>query len=114
MIAQQKLRFSLASLTLSLIFLAGSQISIAQNAAATKSAASHPRVFLLDAEMLARLKGAPAIDSRKQEVVTAVIAAADKAMHEGPFSVMQKAVVPPQWRQARLHESGPLFLGRPG
>src|SRR6202041_3887057 len=113
MIAQQNLRFSLASLTLSLIFLAGPQISIAQNAAATESAASHPRVFLLDAEMLARLKGAPAIDSRKQEVVTAVTAAADKAMHEGPFSVMQKAVLPPSGDKHDYMSQAPYFWADP-
>jgi hypothetical protein len=113
MIAQQNLRFSLALLTLSLIFLAGPQISIAQNAAAIESAASHPRVFLLDAEMLARLKGAPAIESRKQEVVTAVTAAADKAMHEGPFSVMQKAVLPPSGDKHDYMSQAPYFWADP-
>ena len=113
MIAQQNLRFTLASLTLSLIFLAGPQISIAQNAAATESAASHPRVFLLDAEMLAQLKTAPAIDSRKQELVTAVTAAADKAMHEGPFSVMQKAVIPPSGDKHDYMSQAPYFWADP-
>ena len=113
MIAQQNLRFSLASLTLSLIFLSGPQISIAQNAAATESAASQPRVFLLDAGMLAHLKGAPAIDSRKQEVVTAVTAAADKAMHEGPFSVMQKAVLPPSGDKHDYMSQAPYFWADP-
>jgi Alginate lyase len=113
MIAQQNSRFSLASLTLSLIFLAGPQISIAQNAAATESAASHPRVFLLDAEMLAHLKTAPAIDSRKQELVKAVTAAADKAMHEGPFSVMQKAVVPPSGDKHDYMSQAPYFWADP-
>src|SRR5438552_3320756 len=54
-----------------------------------------PRVFLLDAKMLADIKSAAPGDPRKQEVVNAAVAAADKAMHEGPFSVMQKGVVPP-------------------
>jgi len=54
-----------------------------------------PRVFLLNAQELATLRAADAKDPRRQEVVRAAVAAADRAMTEGPFSVMDKPVVPP-------------------
>jgi len=109
----QNLRFSLSSLTLLFLFIAGTQPSIAQVAAETESIASQPRVFLLDAKMLAHLKTAASSDSRKQEVVTAVTAAADKAMNEGPFSVMQKAVVPPSGDKHDYMSQAPYFWADP-
>jgi hypothetical protein len=63
--------------------------------------------------MLAHLKTAASSDSRKQEVVTAVTAAADKAMHEGPFSVMQKAVVPPSGDKHDYMSQAPYFWADP-
>ena len=54
-----------------------------------------PRVFLLNAQELATLRSADANDPRRQELVHAVMAAADRAMTEGPFSVMDKPVLPP-------------------
>jgi hypothetical protein len=54
-----------------------------------------PRVFLLNAQELATLRAADAKDPRRQEVVRAAVAAADRAMTEGPFSVMDKPVAPP-------------------
>lgn len=109
----QNLYFCLPSLTLSLLLFARPQPSIAQTAAGTESRASQPRVFLLDAKMLAHLKTAASSDSRKQEVVTAVTAAADKAMHEGPFSVMQKAVVPPSGDKHDYMSQAPYFWADP-
>jgi hypothetical protein len=44
-----------------------------------------PRVFLLNAHELATLRAADANDPRRQELVRAVVAAADHAMTEGPF-----------------------------
>jgi hypothetical protein len=54
-----------------------------------------PRVFLLNAQELATLRAADAKNPRRQEVVRAAVATADRAMTEGPFSVMDKPVVPP-------------------
>lgn len=109
----RNLRFCLPSLTLSFLLLAQPQASIAQVGAGTKSIASQPRVFLLDAKMLIHLKSAPSSDSRKQEVVTAVTTAADKAMNEGPFSVMQKAVVPPSGDKHDYMSQAPYFWADP-
>jgi hypothetical protein len=93
MFMQQNLRFCSSSLALSSILLAGLQTSIAQTAGGTKSIASQPRAFLMDAKMLVHIKSAASSDSRKQEVVKAVTTTADNVMHEGPFSVMQKAII---------------------
>lgn len=54
-----------------------------------------PHVFLLDAQELAALRAADASDPRRQELVRAAVAAADHAITEGPFSVMDKPVTPP-------------------
>lgn len=80
---------------------------------ASESATSQPRVFLLDAGMLAHIKAAPANDARRQEIVRAVSTAADKAMHEGPFSVMQKAVVPPSGDKHDYMSQAPYFWADP-
>lgn len=75
--------------------------------------AAPPRVFLLDAKMLADIKAAGPADPRKQVVVSAVITAADKAMQEGPFSVMQKAVVPPSGDKHDYMSQAPYFWADP-
>ena len=72
-----------------------------------------PRVFLEDGVMIARLKAAPASDARRQEVVAAAVASADKAMHEGPFSVMQKAVTPPSGDKHDYMSQAPYFWPDP-
>jgi hypothetical protein len=71
------------------------------------------RVFLLDTNMLTRIKATPPTDPRKKEVVTAVLAAADKAMTEGPFSVMQKTVVPPSGDKHDYMSQAPYFWPDP-
>ena len=85
-----------------------SQRSIAQGAGE-----SQPRVFLLDARMLARVHAAPESDVRKQELVKVAKAAADKSMHEGPFSVMQKGVVPPSGDKHDYMSQAPYFWADP-
>ena len=73
---------------------AGAQNSTPQNANLAPSRAFLPQVFLLDAHELATLHSADVKDPRRQEAVQAAVAAADRAMTEGPFSVMDKPVTP--------------------
>jgi len=80
---------------------------------ATGTMTSPPRVFLLDARMLAATKLAPPDDAHRQEVVHAAIVAADKAMQEGPFSVMQKGVVPPSGDKHDYMSHAPYFWPDP-
>ena len=75
MLVQRGFRVCL-SLVLSFVLFAGLQQSVAQVAGE-----SQPRVFLLDAKLLASIHAAPESDTRKQELVKVVRAAADKAMH---------------------------------
>jgi hypothetical protein len=63
--------------------------------------------------MLAEIKSAAPGDPRRQEVVNAAVAAADKAMHEGPFSVMQKDVVPPSGDKHDYMSQAPYFWADP-
>jgi len=74
---------------------------------------SQPRAFLLDGKMLAAIQAAPPTDSRKHEVVAVATAAADKAMTEGPFSVMQKTVAPPSGDKHDYMSQAPYFWPDP-
>ncbi len=74
---------------------------------------SPPRVFLLNAKMLAEIKSAAPDDAHRQEFVNAAIKAADKAMAEGPFSVMQKGVVPPSGDKHDYMSQAPYFWPDP-
>src|SRR5262245_11940190 len=56
--------------------------------------ASEPRVFLLDAATLAEQKQRYSADPNNA-LATALRTAADRAMKEGPFSVMDKQMLPP-------------------
>ena len=85
--------------------------SFAQTASDAPLAA--PRVFLYDGTMLAKLKGSDASDPRRQEVVRAAKAAADKAMTEGPFAVTQKAVTPPSGDKHDYMSQAPYFWPDP-
>ena len=108
------LKFGLASLSLSVASFAGAQTpSSAKTAKVMVTVTSLPRVFLLDAKMLAEIKSAGLGDPRKQAVVAAAIAAADKAMREGPFSVMQKGVVPPSADKHDYMSQAPYFWADP-
>jgi hypothetical protein len=77
------------------------------------SAAVEPRVFLYDGAMLAKLKGADRNDARRQEVVRAATEAAEKAMHEGPFSVTQKTIAPPSGDKHDYMSQAPYFWPDP-
>jgi hypothetical protein len=75
--------------------LAAALPSAAQNRKSQIANPAPPRVFLLDAQELATLRAADAKDPLRQKLVSAVVAAADHAIAEGPFSVMDKPVTPP-------------------
>jgi hypothetical protein len=75
--------------------LAAALPAAAQKPTPQNANSAPPRVFLLNAQELAALRSADANDPRRQQLVHAVIAAADRAMTEGPFSVMDKPVLPP-------------------
>src|SRR5260221_416673 len=68
-----------------------------------------PRVFLLDAKTLAAQKQTHAND----ELVVAVRQAADRAMKEGPFSVMDKDRVPPSGDKHDYMSQGPYWWLNP-
>ena len=75
--------------------LAAALPAAAQNHQPQHANPAPPRVFLLDAQELATLRTADVNDPRRQAVVGAAVAAADHAMTEGPFSVMDKQIAPP-------------------
>ncbi|HTF72598.1 MAG TPA: alginate lyase family protein [Edaphobacter sp.] len=72
-----------------------------------------PRVFLFDPAMLVRLKNADAGDAHKQQVFLAAKTAADRAMHEGPFSVVQKGITPPSGDKHDYMSQAPYFWADP-
>lgn len=77
------------------------------------SAKALPRVFLLNANELAGIRAADAKDARRQNIVRAATAAADRAMSEGPFSVMQKAITPPSGNKHDYMSQAPYFWADP-
>src|SRR5580704_1543365 len=109
----QRVRGRRATWVFLLLLSAAGQITAAQIAPVSKSPVAQPRVFLLDGPMLVRIKNAKATDPRRQQVLQAVTAAADKAMHEGPFSVMQKAVLPPSGDKHDYMSQAPYFWADP-
>lgn len=54
-----------------------------------------PRVFLLDAKIVAQHRQQPGASSSSDAIAVAARQAADKVLDDGPFSVMQKSRVPP-------------------
>lgn len=77
------------------------------------SPAPQPRVFLLNAKELASIRAADASDSRRQQIVRTAVTAADRAMSEGPFSVMQKSVTPPSGDKHDYMSHAPYFWADP-
>jgi hypothetical protein len=67
-----------------------------------------PRVFLLDAKTLAKQK-----QQANRELVVAARDAADRAMKEGPFSVMDKDAVPPSGDKHDYMSQGPYWWPNP-
>jgi hypothetical protein len=108
------LRLCALSLFLLSAFNAGAQTSpLGEVSKSLGTAAAPPRVFQLDARMLAGLKSAKTDDPRRQQVVKAALTAADKAMREGPFSVTQKTVVPPSGDKHDYMSQAPYFWADP-
>jgi Alginate lyase len=100
------------SRVLGLCFVLLVAFSEIQSVAQTK-AAELPRVFLLDAKEIARIKTASENDPRRRQVVQVAIKVAERAMRDGPFSVMQKAVVPPSGDKHDYMSQAPYFWADP-
>jgi hypothetical protein len=71
------------------------------------------RVFQLNSGGLERIKAAAQNDARAKTIVEAAVTAADKAMRDGPFSVMQKAVTPPSGDKHDYMSQAPYFWADP-
>jgi hypothetical protein len=87
--------------------------AFAQDRTSQNSNSAAPRVFLLNAQELATLRAADASDPRRQELVRATVAAADRALTEGPFSVMDKSVTPPSGDKHDYMSHAPYFWADP-
>jgi hypothetical protein len=79
--------------------------------------AKEPRVFLLDARLLAaekqQLANTKTKAGTKSPLAAAAIEAADRAMKEGPFSVMQKDIAPPTGDKHDYMSLAPYFWQDP-
>lgn len=75
--------------------------------------AQQPRVFLLDAALLARVKDAPANDAGKLRLIAAATRDADRAMHDSPFTVMSKGITPPSGDKHDYMSQAPYFWPDP-
>lgn len=82
-------------------------------AATVHLSAQQPRVFLLDSHTLAALHAAPANDPAKQNVVRLATAEADRALHDGPFSVTFKGLTPPSGDMHDYMSQAPYFWPDP-
>lgn len=72
-----------------------------------------PRVFLLDARQLAAVRASAASNATSKHIVEAAIAAAERVAQEGPFSVVQKAVLPPSGDKHDYMSQAPYFWADP-
>ena len=73
-----------------------------------------PRVFLLNAEVLHQERqSAQAHPKRPSDVVRSARAEADKAINEGPYSVMQKTATPPSGDKHDYMSLAPYFWPNP-
>lgn len=82
------------------------------SAAAVAQSAAPPRVFLLDAKMLEEQKHQLALN-RHSPLPVMLKKEADKAMNDGPFSVMQKQVNPPSGSKHDYLSQAPYFWPNP-
>jgi hypothetical protein len=114
MVVRLKLHFCISFLIL--VSALASAAQIPARVAAPKSidgGLPPPRVFLLDGKGLAEVKAAAPGDAHRMEVVTEAVAAADRSMPEGPFSVMQKGVIPPSGDKHDYMSQAPYFWPDP-
>jgi len=88
---------------------AQSALAKGQQAADAAKSGERPRVFLLDQQALEKVKNA----GRDSETLAAVKRAADRALGEGPFSVMQKEQVPPSGDKHDYMSQAPYFWPNP-
>jgi hypothetical protein len=72
-----------------------------------------PRIFLLNARELANIRARYESDPRRREIVRAAVAAADRALKQGPFSVLDKAVTPPSGDKHDYMSQAPYFWADP-
>jgi hypothetical protein len=97
-----------------LLIAATAAAASAQNEPAkTAISDAPPRVFLLNAKELARLRVADPKDPRRQEMIRAAVAEADRAMTQGPFSVMDKTITPPSGDKHDYMSHAPYFWADP-
>ena len=87
--------------------------SAAQKSAPQSANPAPPRVFLLHAQELAALRAADANDPRRQKVVQAAVAAGDRVLNAGPFSVMDKLLTPPSGDKHDYMSQAPYFWADP-
>ena len=86
------------------LLLAGSAASLC---------AQQPLVFLLNAKLLGEIKATPDTDAEKQNIVRLATADADRAMHDGPYSVTFKGVTPPSGDKHDYMSQAPYFWPDP-
>lgn len=82
-------------------------------ASAGAALAQEPRTFLLNPQVLTEIKSAPAGDSDRQHIIQLATEAADKALNEGPFTVMSKGVTPPSGDKHDCMSQAPYFWPDP-
>jgi hypothetical protein len=111
MLTSSKLR----SIQVAFLLIAVTAVAtFAQNGPAkTAISDAPPRVFLLNARDLVRLRSADPKDARRQEMIRAAVAEADRAMTQGPFSVMDKSITPPSGDKHDYMSHAPYFWADP-
>jgi hypothetical protein len=101
-------RFKIVAVLAALVLFGFSRLG-SRILAQSEKQESLPRVFLLDARELTSIRAADPKDPRKTEIVSAAVAEADRAMKEGPFSVMDKSVTPPSGDKHDYMSQAPYF-----
>jgi Alginate lyase len=86
--------------------------SLSVGALAQNTVSSLPRVFLLDAKMLEEQKHQIALNKQSPLAVLAK-KEADKLLNDGPFTVMQKEVIPPSGTRHDYMSQAPYFWPNP-
>jgi hypothetical protein len=72
-----------------------------------------PRVFLLNSQELFSIRTGNQNDPRWREMMHAVMMEADRAMTDGPFSVMDKTITPPSGNKHDYLSQAPYFWADP-
>jgi hypothetical protein len=103
----------IASSALVLCNLTGLASGVSQTPSPSEKREPLPRVFLLDSAELASIRMEDPKNPRRIEIVNAAVAEADRAMKEGPFSVMDKSVTPPSGDKHDYMSQAPYFWPDP-